>query len=103
MKNLLIIIITLVSFSAFAQVTPQKNTTSEIEGFKNRLSFPVIILSNLWEENDRINTKHIELHYKRKITSKDYVGIKFASWRLFQPMGILWWDGLLDKIDSETE
>jgi hypothetical protein len=103
MKNLLIIIITLVSFSAFAQVNPQEKSQSEVVGFKNRLSFPVIILPNLWEENDRLNTKHIELHYKRKITSKDIVGIKFATWRLFQPMGIVWWDGLLDKIDSGSE
>lgn len=34
---------------------------------------------------------------------KNIIGVKFATWRLFQPMGITWWDGLLDKIDSGSE
>ena len=35
--------------------------------------------------------------------AKNIVGVKFAKWRLFQHMGIQWWDGLTDKIDLETE
>ena len=69
---------------------------------KFRLSFPVIILSNLGGDN-RINTQHVELHFKYKLDSKNIIGLKFATWRLFQPMGIVWWDGLLDKIESQTE
>ena len=34
---------------------------------------------------------------------KNIIGVKLATWRLFQPMGITWWDGLLDKIESESE
>ena len=45
----------------------------------------------------------IELHVKRKLDNKNIVGVKFATWRLFQPMGILWWDGLLDKLETESE
>ena len=45
----------------------------------------------------------MELHFKYELDKKNIVGVKFATWRLFQPMGILWWDGLLDKIDSQSE
>ena len=68
-----------------------------------RLSFPVIILSNIGSGGERTNTQHIELHFKYNLDSKNIIGIKFATWRLFQPMGILWWDGLLDKIKTQTE
>jgi len=70
---------------------------------KYRLSFPVIILSNLGQGGERTNTQHIELHFKYEMDSKNIFGVKFATWRLFQPMGIQWWDGLLDKIESQSE
>lgn len=53
--------------------------------------------------DDRIHTQHIEFHLKRDLDDKNTIGLKFATWRLFQPMGIVWWDGLLDKIESESE
>ena len=45
----------------------------------------------------------IELHVKRNLDNKNIIGVKFATWRLFQPMGILWSDGILDKLESESE
>lgn len=53
--------------------------------------------------DEKTNTHHYELHLKYKLDPKNILGVKFATWRLFQPMGILWWDGLLDKIDSQSE
>lgn len=102
MKALSIIFLTFVAFGAFAQSNLQLEQKAEVDS-KYRISFPVIILSNIGKGDETINTKHIELHFKRKLNSRDIVGLKFATWRLFQPMGILWWDGLLDKIDSESE
>lgn len=102
MKALSIILLTFIAFGAFAQSNLQLEQKPEV-GSKYRISFPVIILSNIGKGDETINTKHIELHFKRKLNSRDIVGLKFATWRLFQPMGILWWDGLLDKIDSESE
>ena len=102
MKALSIIFLTFVAFGAFAQSNLQLEKKAEVDS-KYRISFPVIILSNIGKGDETINTKHIELHFKRKLNSRDIVGLKFATWRLFQPMGILWWDGLLDKIDSESE
>ena len=65
----------------------------------------MIIVPQLFEKSwdDRTHTQHIEFHVKRNLDNKNIIGLKFASWRLFQPMGILWWDGLLDKVDSQTE
>jgi len=104
MKNLLILTLTFCTLSAFAQ-TKQKNGIDSEVMYKYRVSLPAIILPQLVQKswNDRTHTQHIELHVKRNLDNKNIVGIKFASWRLFQPMGIQWWDGLLDKIESESE
>jgi hypothetical protein len=87
---------------SFAQ--SNKLSRSNIDSsYKYRLSFPVIILSNIGNGGERTNTQHIELHFKYDLDSKNIIGVKFATWRLFQPMGIQWWDGLLDKIGSKSE
>jgi hypothetical protein len=104
MKKLLIVILTMVTLSALAQSNQQLSKEAEV-AHKYRVSFPVIILPQLVEDswNDRTHTQHIEFHVKRNLDDKNIIGIKFATWRLFQPMGILWWDGLLDKVDSGSE
>lgn len=44
------------------------------------------------------NTHHYELRFAYQLTPKDQIGIKFATWKLFQPLGIdIWNDELLDK------
>ncbi|MBI9041821.1 hypothetical protein [Lutibacter sp.] len=102
MKKLVIICLAFCALNAFAQsnnVSLENYNTD----FKYRVSFPAIILGNIGKGGERTNTQHIEFHVKRELDSKNIIGLKFATWRLFQPMGIQWWDGLLDKIDSETE
>jgi hypothetical protein len=104
MKNLLIILLTFCTFSVFAQNKQVQSKENEV-AHKYRVSIPGIILPQLvnksWDE--RTHTQHIEFHVKRNLDNKNIIGVKFASWRLFQPMGILWSDGLLDKVDSGTE
>ena len=104
MKKLLIIGLTLITQNIFAQSNKVLLKNDAID-YKYRVSIPVIILPQLFNKawNDRTNTQHIEFHVKRNLDNKNIIGIKFATWRLFQPMGIQWWDGLLDKVDSETE
>lgn len=102
MKKLLIICLTLFTLNVFAQQTSEPSKQND-NGLKYRVSFPAIILTNIGDGGKRTNTQHIELHVKRELDAKNIVGVKFATWRLFQPMGIQWWDGLTDKIDSETE
>ena len=102
MKNLFILFFTLITINAFAQ--SNQNIADEFDSsHKYRLSFPVLILLNIDDGGKKTNTQHVELHFKRKLNSKDIIGVKFATWRLFQPMGIQYWDGLIDKIDSESE
>jgi hypothetical protein len=102
MKKILIICLSLFTFHGFAQQISESSNQSDNE-LKYRVSFPAIILSNIGDGGKRTNTQHIELQVKRELDAKNIVGVKFATWRLFQPMGIQWWDGLTDKIDSETE
>ncbi|MEZ4949865.1 MAG: hypothetical protein R2784_10820 [Saprospiraceae bacterium] len=100
MKNLLVIITMFFTMTAMAQT----NQESEVL-HKYRLSVPIIIVPQLFTDswNDRKHTQHIELHFKRNLDNKNIIGLKFATWRLFQPMGIVWWDGLLDKLDTGSE
>lgn len=104
MRNLVIIIATFCTLSTSAQMSSKKESKTTFD-HKYRLSLPVIILPQLatksWD--DRTNTQHVELHFKYELDAKNIIGVKFATWRLFQPMGILWWDGLLDKVESGTE
>lgn len=101
MKKLLIISLIFCAINVFSQNT--KETSNNNADYKVRVSFPAIILGNIGEEGKKTNTQHIELHAKYELDSKNIVGVKFATWRLFQPMGIQWWNGLLDKIDSKSE
>ena len=102
MKKLVIIYLTLFTIHGFAQQISKQEKHNDSD-LKYRVSFPAIILGNIGKGGERTNTQHIELHVKRELDAKNIVGVKFATWRLFQPMGIQWWDGLKDKIDSETE
>ncbi|MCL2327957.1 MAG: hypothetical protein FWC39_05515 [Bacteroidetes bacterium] len=68
---------------------------------KFSVSTPWLSFANFGEA--ATNTHHYELHFKYDLTSKDKIGLKFATWSLFQPMGIQWWDGLTDMINKESE
>lgn len=101
--SILFLIAMLVS-QAFGQTSKQSFRNSHrdsVSGYKFRVSTPWLSFVNFGEE--RTNTHHYELHFKYDLDSKNILGLKFATWRLFQPMGILWWDGLLDKINSQSE
>ncbi len=104
MKNLFIFIFTLCAFGAFAQSSFSTNNHEEVK-YKYRVSMPMIIVPQLFEKSwdNRKHTQHIEFHIKRNLDNKNIIGLKLATWRLFQPMGITWWDGLLDKVKSGSE
>jgi len=103
MKNLFITLLFCSTYSAVAQYNSVDLETDATH--KYRFSFPYFIpeeaISGPWD--DRQSTQMIEFHIKRKLDNKNIIGLKFASWRLFQPMGIQWWDGLLNKLETESE
>jgi len=104
MKNIIIIALTFCALKANTQITVPKSAKTEVT-HKYRISTPLITVPQLFMDswNDRKHTQHIEIHVKRNLDNKNIIGLKFATWRLFQPMGITWWDGLLDKLKSESE
>jgi len=104
MKYLIIIILSLLVYNAFTQSNTSIKDKSEVV-HKYRLSIPYFVPEGLIVDswNDRTSVQHLELHLKRNLDNKNIIGLKFATWRLFQPMGITWWDGLLDKIETESE
>jgi hypothetical protein len=99
-KQLCISILLLIAHQTFSQSSQGAQNDSAFP-HRFRVSTTWLSFANFGEE--KTSTQHYELHFKYSLTSKDIVGLKFATWSLFQPMGILWWDGLLDKIDSESE
>ena len=103
MKNLITFLLLFCTLNAFAQINLSMDEESEVV-HKYRVS-TVYLMTDLilvdW--NKRTNVQMIEFHVKRNLDNKNIVGVKFATWRLFQPMGITWWDGLLDKIKTESE
>jgi len=46
---------------------------------------------------EETNTHHYEFHFKYRLTPKDKVGIKVATWKLFQPLGM----PILDAVEME--
>ena len=103
MNNSITLLLFACTISAFAQTTTPKSNETEVD-HKWRISMPYLTPEELilgWDK--RTSTQMVELHVKRNLDNKNIIGVKFATWRLFQPMGITWWDGVVDKIDSGTE
>jgi len=76
---------------------------AQSDSLKNDYKFSVcttwLSFSN-WEE-EKTNIQMYEFHFNYKLTQKDKIGIKFATWKLFRPMGILWWEDALTMNESE--
>ncbi|MEQ9308512.1 MAG: hypothetical protein RLN90_03595 [Balneolaceae bacterium] len=103
MKTLLTILLIFCAQSAIAQTDSTLVKETEVD-HKWSVSLPYIVPDEIiYGYGKRTSIQMVELHVKRNLDDKNIIGLKFATWRLFQPMGILWWDGLLDKIESGTE
>jgi hypothetical protein len=103
MKNLIVILLISCTLSAFTQTNSSDSNETEV-AHKWRVSIPYIVPDELISGyGDRTSIQMVELHVKRNLDNKNIIGVKFATWRLFQPMGITWGDGVVDKIESGTE
>jgi hypothetical protein len=103
MKNLFAILLFFYTLSAFAQTNSSEDKETEV-AYKWRVSIPYLVPEELilgWDK--RTSTQMVELHVKRNLDNKNIVGAKFVTWRLFQPMGITWWDGVVDKLETGSE
>ncbi|MDR3141131.1 MAG: hypothetical protein LBU37_05345 [Tannerellaceae bacterium] len=77
------------SANAFSQSSKSSGRDS-VPGYKFSASSPWLTFTNFGEE--KTNTHHYEFHFKYALTSKDKIGIKVATWKLFAPMGIPLWN-----------
>lgn len=99
-----LLLLTIFAVQAFGQNSEESISSSDkdsVSHYKFRFSSPWHTFAKF--ENDIPSVQMYEFHFKYDLDTKNIFGLKFATWRLFQPMGILWWDGLLDKLDSQTE
>jgi hypothetical protein len=60
-----------------------KDNNSE---YKFSVSTPYLTFLNFGSE--KTNTHHYEFHFGYKLTPKDKIGIKVATWKMFAPMGM---------------
>jgi len=65
---------------------------STVPDYKFSVSTTYLSFLNFGEE--KTNTHMYEFHFGYNITTKDKIGIKVATWKLFAPMGIQLWDSL---------
>lgn len=97
MKKLVLTSLLIVMFltMAFSQSELQKaegRINNPVPFYKFSVSTTYLTFMNFGKEET--NTHHYEFHFGYKLTSKDKIGIKMATWKLFAPMGIQLWDPL---------
>jgi len=71
--------------SMFSQNQTKQNSETSSER-KFSVSTTYLSLVNFGEE--KTNTQHYEFHIGYKLTPKDRIGIKLATWKMFAPMGM---------------
>lgn len=62
-----------------------------------KFSVSTTYLSFVNFESETTNLHHYEIHVGYKITPKDRIELKAATWKLFEPMGIPLWDSNFRK------
>lgn len=89
MKSLKIFAVFLFSLvfvsNGLAQTTKQ-NSKDSVRDFKFSIITTWLSFANFGDE--KTNTHHYELHFRYKLTLKDKIGIKVATWKMFAPMGM---------------
>lgn len=93
--TLVIAVFTTLAFSQNLPKTGSVKVKDTVPNYKFSVSTTWLSFANFGKE--ATNTHHYELHFKYRITPKDKIGIKVATWKLFAPMGIPLWDPLLMK------
>jgi hypothetical protein len=80
------------AFSQKNSQTIRGTIKKTVPNYKFSVSTTYLTFANFGSEET--NTHHYEFHLGYKLTPKDKIGIKVASWKLFAPMGIQLWDPL---------
>jgi hypothetical protein len=73
--------------SAFSQTQINESSVKDSAPMcKYSVSTPYLSFLNFGEE--KTNTHHYELHVGYRLTPRDKIGIKVATWKMFAPMGM---------------
>ncbi|MCF7921565.1 MAG: hypothetical protein K9M55_02575, partial [Candidatus Marinimicrobia bacterium] len=70
---------------AFSQ-TKQSSAEAYVSAYNFSVSTTYLSFLNFGEE--KTNTHHYEIHLGYRLTPKDKIGIKVATWKMFAPMGM---------------
>ena len=74
---------------SFTSIFSQNQTNENFEtSFERKFSISTPYLSFVNFGEEKTNTHHYELHVGYKLTPKDRIGIKLATWKMFAPMGM---------------
>ena len=80
-----LIIVICLSFT-FSQNKNRDAYNDSVANYKFSISTTYLSFVNFGEE--KTNTHHYEVHFKYSLTSKDKIGIKLATWKMFATMGM---------------
>ena len=90
--TLMIAVFTTLAFSQNLPKTGSVKVKDTVPYYKFSVSTTYLTFANFGSE--KTNTHHYEFHFGYKLSPKDKIGIKVATWKLFGPMGIPLWDPL---------
>ena len=93
--TLMIAVVTTLAFSQNHTQKVRGIVKGTVPSYKFSVSTTYLTFDNFGPEETNVHM--YEFHFGYKITSKDKIGIKVATWKLFEPMGIPFWDPLLMK------
>lgn len=93
--TLLIAVFTTLASSQNLSKASKSDVKDTVPNHKFSINTTLGTLTNF--ESEETNLQHYEFHLGYKITPKDKIGIKVATWKLFEPMGIPMWDTLFRK------
>ena len=88
----MIVVFTALTFSQNLSETGSLTVKNTVPDYKFSVSTTYLTFLNFGEEET--NTHHYEFLFGYKLSPKDKIGIKVATWKLFAPMGIQYWDSL---------
>lgn len=84
--TVMIAVFTTLAISQNPNQTAKGSTMDKVPDYKFSVSTTWLSFTNFGKE--KTNTHHYELHFMYNLTSKDRIGIKLATWKLFATMGM---------------
>jgi hypothetical protein len=90
--TLMIAVFTTLAFGQNQSQTSMGAIKDNVSNYKFSVGATYLTFANFGSE--KTNTHHYEFHFGYKLSPNDKIGIKVATWKLFAPMGIPFWDPL---------